>query len=111
MEPVKTRCCVYAIQYHIVWWVKYRRKVLNTTTEARLIGILKEYAEDNGFSIVEANSDRDHIHLLVQAPPTIYISDIVKGMKGRSARRLPQEFPEIKRKLWGGHIWNPSYKT
>lgn len=51
----------------------------------------------------------DHIHILIDAKPQFYISDMVKIMKGSLARRLFLRYPEIKKKLWGGHLWNPSY--
>lgn len=109
MQAVHGRCCVYALEYHIVWCVKYRKKILTGDVERVLLSVLNEYAKDNGFVIAEANTDRDHIHLLIQATPTTYIPSIMKGMKGVSARRLFKEFPSLKSQLWGGHIWNPSY--
>ena len=50
------------------------------------------------------------IHLLVNCSPQHYIPDMIKALKGVSARLLMKEFgEELKRKLWGGHLWNPSY--
>ncbi len=109
LVPIKGRCCVYALEYHIVWCVKYRRKVITNSVEETLLSVLKRYAYDNGFSIVEANTCPDHVHLLIQAPPTVYIPDIMKGMKGVSARVLFKAYPELKGRLCGGHMWNPSY--
>ena len=54
-------------------------------------------------------SDQDHIHLLVDCTPQHSISTMIKALKGVSARLLFKEYPELKRKLWGGHLWNPSY--
>ena len=54
-------------------------------------------------------SDFDHIHLLISCKPQHYIPNIVKALKGNSARFLFKEFPELKSKLWNGHLWNPSY--
>ena len=51
----------------------------------------------------------DHIHLLVDCKPQFYISDMIKIMKGNLARQLFLSHPELKRELWGGHLWNPSY--
>ncbi|MCQ2511635.1 MAG: IS200/IS605 family transposase, partial [Lachnospiraceae bacterium] len=51
----------------------------------------------------------DHIHMLVDCRPQFYIPDMVKIMKGNTARKLFLEQPEIKKELWGGHLWNPSY--
>lgn len=51
----------------------------------------------------------DHVHLLLDCRPQFYIPDMVKIMKGNTARWLFMEFPELKKSLWGGHLWNPSY--
>ena len=110
MEVTHGRGYVYSIQYHIVWCVKYRHKVITEQIEARLIEILNKIADDNGFQILECNTDKDHIHLLVSCSPQHYIPDMIKALKGVSARLLMKEFgEELKKKLWDGHLWNPSY--
>ena len=101
---------VYSIQYHIVWCVKYRRRVLDDTIENKLIEILNKIAKDNNFKIVEINSNLDYIHLLIECTPQHYIPDMIKALKGVSARLLMKEYGVIlKKKLWGEHLWNPSY--
>jgi putative transposase len=100
---------VYSIQYHIVWCVKYRRKILIESVENRLREILSNIAEENNFKILLMNTDLDHVHLLVECSPQHYIPNIIKALKGVSARLLLKEFPELKQKLWDGHLWNPSY--
>lgn len=110
MKVTHGRGHVYSIQYHIVWCVKYRHKVITKQIENRLIEILNKIADDNGFQILECNTDEDHIHLLVSCSPQHYIPDMIKALKGASARLLMKEYgEELKRKLWGGHLWNPSY--
>lgn len=110
MEVTHGRGYVYSIQYHIVWCVKYRHKIITEQIENRLIEIINKIADDNGFQILEYNADKDHIHLLVNCSPQHYIPDMIKALKGASARLLMKEFgEELKRKLWGGHLWNPSY--
>ncbi|MDI3508694.1 MAG: REP-associated tyrosine transposase [Clostridiales bacterium] len=100
---------VYSIQYHIVWCVKYRRKVLDDKIEQALIELLYNIATENGFIIQEINGDLDHIHLLIECKPQHYIPDMIKAMKGVSARLLLKQYPELKKQLYGGHLWNPSY--
>lgn len=100
---------VYLIKCHIVWCTKYRHKVLQGKIEHRLKGIMNEIAKDNNFMIEEMETDLDHIHLLISCNPQHYIPNIIKALKGVSARLLFKEFPESKSKLWGGHLWNPSY--
>ena len=74
------------------------------------IDIINKIAFDNEFSIVEVNTDLDHIHLLIDCKPQHYIPNIIKALKGVSARLLMIEYGnELKKKLWGGHLWNPSY--
>ncbi len=106
----KGRGYVYLIKYHIVWCVKYRHKILNTSIEKSLYEILNKIAQDNNFTILEINGEQDHVHLLVECSPQHYIPDMIKALKGTSARLLMKEYEIIlKKKLWGGHLWNPSY--
>lgn len=110
MEIKKSRGYVYSIQYHVVWCVKYRRKVLTPKIEESLITILRKIARENEFAILECNGDLDHIHLLIDCSPQHYIPNIMKALKGVSARLLMKEYGnELKGQLWGGHLWNPSY--
>ncbi|NMA85310.1 MAG: IS200/IS605 family transposase [Epulopiscium sp.] len=103
------RGCVYLIKYHIVWCTKYRHKVLQGQVEYELKAIIGEIAKDNNFIIEEMETDLDHIHLLISCSPQHHIPNIIKALKGVSARLLFKKFPELKKKLWGGHLWNPSY--
>ena len=100
---------VYSIQYHIVWCVKYRRSVLIGKIEEDLKTILHEIADEYGFNIVALETMPDHVHMLIDARPQFFPSDMVKIIKGNTARKLFISHPELKEKLWGGHLWNPSY--
>lgn len=101
---------VYDLKYHIVWCVKYRRKVLTPEIERELLSILKKIADDNEFYIEEVNTDLDHIHLLISCSPQHYIPNMMKAMKGVSARLLMKKFGDtLKSQLYGGHLWSPSY--
>lgn len=63
------RTCVYNINYHIVWCVKYRRKVLSADISNRLIELLKAVGNEKGFSVVECKvGENDHVHCFVSAP-------------------------------------------
>lgn len=100
---------VYSLQYHIVWCVKYRRSVLIGKVEDDLKALLYELADEYGFSIVALETMPDHVHMLVDCRPQFFPSDMVKILKGTTARRLFILHPELKKDLWGGHLWNPSY--
>ena len=106
----KGRGYVYSIQYHVVWCVKYRHEILIGRLDEFLRCILQRIANDNGFQITELNTDKDHVHLLLDCKPQHYIPNIIKALKGASGRALMKEFgDELRSELWGGHIWNPSY--
>ena len=110
MEVTHGRGYVYSIQYHIVWCVKYRHKILTSKIENKLVDVLYRIANENNFQILECNTDYDHIHLLINCTPQHYIPDIMQKMKGISSRMLMKEFGEVlRKKLLGGHLWNPSY--
>lgn len=99
---------VYYLHYHIVWCVKYRHKILYEETEHYFKGLLYTIAEDNNVEILEVETNQDHVHLLVRCTPQHLIPSVIKAFKGVSARRMFIQFPHLKRKLWGGHLGNPS---
>lgn len=104
------RTCVYNVNYHIVWSVKYRKAVLNKEIEAYLKELFQEIAEEKGFEVIMMEvGEQDHIHVFASAHPKIAPSYIVKMLKGISARKLFLKFPDLKKKLWGGHLWNSSF--
>ena len=104
------RTCVYNINYHIVWCVKYRRKALKPEIAERLYELVKEIGLDKGFTVVDCKvGESDHVHCFVSAPPKISVTQIVKYLKGISGNALLKEFPEIRTMLWKGQLWNGSY--
>ena len=101
------RTCVYNINYHIVWCVKYRRKVLSADISNRLIELLKAVGNEKGFSVVECKvGENDHVHCFVSAPPKISVTQIVKYLKGISGNQLFREYPQLRKSLWKGQLWN-----
>jgi len=104
------RTCVYNINYHIVWCVKYRRKVLSADISNRLIELLKAVGNEKGFSVVECKvGENDHVHCFVSALPKISVTQIVKYLKGISGNQLFREYPQLRKSLWKGQLWNGSY--
>ena len=104
------RTCVCNINYHIVWSVKYRRKIITPEIEAFLRQPALNIAAEKGFTLhLFESGEQDHIHCFVSAPPTISISLIVKYLKGITARKLFAAYPAVRNYLWKGVLWNPSY--
>ncbi len=104
------RTSVCNINYHMVWSVKYRRKIITPEIEQFLKKTAFEIAADKGFTVhlFEAGQ-RDHVHCFVSAPPKLSITDIVKYLKGITGRKLFEAYPEIREQLWKGQLWNHSY--
>ena len=107
---VHYRTSVCNINYHVVWSVKYRRKILSPEIETYLKALVMEIAQDKGFTVhLLECGEGDHVHCFVSGPPKLSITDIVKYLKGITGRKLYEQFPEIKEKLWKGQLWNHSY--
>ena len=77
MEIILGRGYVYSIQYHIVWCVKYRYKILTTKIENKLVEVLYHIVNENNFQILKCNTDKDHIHLLINCSLQHYILDMI----------------------------------
>ena len=107
---VHARTCVYNLNYHLVWCVKYRRKVLSPTIEKYLVNDLFTIGQEKGFTVLEAKvGDGDHVHVFVSVPPKFSITDVIAQLKGITARHILLQFPEVTESLWKGHLWNGSY--
>lgn len=107
---IHARTCVYNINYHVVWSVKYRRKILSQEVEDYLKALVMQIADDKGFTVhLFETGEGDHIHCFVSAPPKMSVTTIVKYLKGITGRKLFEQFPEIRSKLWKGELWNHSY--
>ena len=100
---------VYSLQYHIVWCTKFRKKVLLDGIDNEIKDYLNDLAKEYSFSIMAMEVMPDHIHILVDCKPQFFPSDMIKILKGNTARWLFMKHPELKKQLWGGHLWNPSY--
>ena len=100
---------VYSLSYHLVWCTKYRKCALVGNIADEIRSGLQTTAEELGITIDEMEVMPDHIHMLIRTKPQLRLSDAVKILKGNSARWLFLAHPEVKKELWGGHLWNPSY--
>ena len=103
------RTCVYNVNYHIVWSVKYRKAVLKGGIDEELKEMLKQIAADKEFTIQTMEVMPDHVHIFVSAHPKISPSYIVKMLKGISGRLLLMKYPELRQQLWKGNLWNSSF--
>lgn len=103
------RHCVFAMHVHLIFVTKYRRKVFDGNAIDRLREHFSRVADDFGAKLVEMSGEDDHVHLLVEYPPKVSVSSLVRSMKGVSSRMLRQERPDIAHHYWRGMLWSPSY--
>jgi len=96
---------VSELTVHIVWSTKYRYSVLEGDVKKRCRSILIQICEAEDVVILKGVVSSDHVHMHVNYRPSQNISELVKKLKGRSSRKLQQEFPILKNKYWGRHFW------
>ena len=99
----------YSIKLHFVWITKYRYKILNGDVAGRAREIIRQICQRNRVEILKGHMEPDHIHLFVSTPPSLSASKFMQYIKGSSSRRLQQEFPALRKKYWGKHLWGTGY--
>jgi len=100
---------VFALYYHLVLVVKYRREVINDTVSDRLKEIFEYIQTTYNIALSEWNHDRDHIHMLFSAHPNTQLSKFINAYKSASSRLIKKEYPEIRKKLWKEYFWSRSF--
>ncbi len=100
---------VYDIKYHFVWITKYRYPVLRGSIAMRARELLRQGCEANNLRILKGSVGKDHIHMLLSCPTTMAPSEIAQKLKGRTSKILQEEFPELKKRYWGQHMWGRGY--
>ena len=94
-----THKTIYSCQYHVIWCTKYRRKVLDTQIQGRLKQLIREKQDDYGYEIREVETQPEHVHLLIEIPPTDAVDKIVGKIKSYTSKVLREEYPSLKSRL------------
>jgi len=100
---------VYDTRYHIVWAPKYCKWISRGDLRDFVEQCLRDIAINHDFEIEEMEIAEDHVHIFLAFAPKYSISDVVKSLKGASARSIFMKCPEVKRELWGGEFWEDGY--
>jgi putative transposase len=96
---------VSRLTVHIVWSTKYRYSVLEGDVKVRCGELLIQICESEEVEILKGVVSNNHIHMHISYRPSQSISEFVKRLKGRTSRKLQQEFPLLKKRYWGRHFW------
>lgn len=99
----------YDLQYHIVWITKYRKQILKGKIADRLKVLLMQGCSAKGITIIKGNIQPDHVHLLISSNTSLSVAQIMQYLKGRSSKKLQEEFTVLKKQFWGQHMWATGY--
>jgi putative transposase len=101
MNDRKTAHSIYDLKYQIVWITKYRKPILRGAIGKRVRELIRQTCASLDVYIVKGHISKDHVHLLVSVPPKLSVSELVKRLKGRSSRRMLEEYGELRQAFWG----------
>ena len=100
---------VFALYYHLILVVKYRRKVIDDSISARLREIFEYIAPKYAIKVEEWGHDIDHVHVMFTAQPKSELSKFINAYKSASSRLIKKEFPKIRQMLWKEYFWSQSF--
>jgi len=111
MQTGKTRWTHYSIAYHFVWIPKDRRKILTGEVQKATKDLLTECCQRHGLALLALETDLDHVHVFVSAPPRFSPAQIANLLKGYSSRYLRQQFPHLKKVCGTDRLWTQAYSV
>jgi putative transposase len=100
---------VFKITLHCIICVKYRRRVLTDPLAEYIFDIFRRIGANHNITLLEANHDIDHIHVLMKIHPNTHLSTFFNAFKSASSRLVKRDFPEVTTKLWKKYFWSSSY--
>ena len=95
-------------KYHIVFAPKFRRKLAYGKLKQDIANILSVLCKRKSVHIVEAEICPDHVHMLVEIPPSMSVSAFVGYLKGKSTLMIYDRHPELQSK-WDKAFWARGY--
>ena len=109
MELRNNNHSVFAIHFHLILVVKYRKKVINDEISERLKEIFRSIEGNYNIALEEWNFDLDHVHILFRSEPNSNISKFINAYKSASSRLIKKEYPSIRSKLYKEAFWSQSF--
>ena len=103
------RHSVFLLHAHLVFTPKYRKPIFCGDHLKVMEHIFQRVCESFDVELVEFNGEVDHVHLLINFPPSVEISKLVNELKSVSSRMLRKQFPSLARRYWKDVLWSRSY--
>ena len=109
VKPRSQRGSIFSLRYHVVFVVKYRRKIFDEKKVKVLKAKLTDVAREHKCWIHDFGWEEDYIDFILEMRPQLAVSNLIMGLKGATSRKLFKEFPEIENELKEKHLWSPTY--
>ena len=109
MELRNNNHSVFAIHFHLILVVKYRKKVINDEISRRLQDIFLYIQDNYNIALEEWNHNIDHVHILFRSEPNSNISKFINAYKSASSRLIKKEYPSIRASLYKDAFWSQSF--
>jgi len=100
---------VWECKYHVVLVPKYRYQVFGQEVREAVRDELKKLCLWMRLEILEGHVARDHVHMCLSIPPKYAVSEVMGTLKGKTAIRMFNKFPELRKRYWGSHFWSRGY--
>jgi len=88
---------------------KYRYKVLTGDLAIRTRDLIRRICTEENVEILKDTVSSDHIHILVSLDPSLPVSTLVKYLKGKTSHILQMQYPNLRKRYWGQHLWARGY--
>lgn len=99
----------FDIKYQVIWIAKYRYKILRGRIAERARDLIRQTCQSRDVVVVRGAVSPDHIHMLLSVRPHLAPAKLVQFIQGRSSRKRQEEFPELRKRYWGQHLWAGGY--
>ena len=108
-EIYKNRHSAHNLHVNLVFITKYRKKVLADNHRQYFKEVVAEICKDFGAELKECNGEGDHVHMLIQYPPTVQLSKMVNNLKSVTSRRMRANFIDLRAAYNKPVLWSRSY--
>lgn len=109
MSKFKLAHVVWDCKYHIVLVPKYRYSVFSKDVKEAVKDEIRKLCTWLKVEIIEGHVSKDHVHICMAIPPKYAVSEVIGTIKGKTAIRMFNKFPELRKRYWGSHFWSRGY--
>lgn len=100
---------IYECKFHVTWIPKYRYRVMTGEIQAYVNNTIRRLCAWKKLEIIELNVQPDHVHIVLWIPPNWSVSQVIGFLKGKTALKIMDKFPALRKRYWTKHFWSPGY--